>query len=311
MPVSTTHPLYDQRVLDWELCRDAVEGQAAIFRRLLRYLPPPPGLVTNVGPAISQFLTKRYTGDRYTFYASFAEFPEIVAPTLNAIMGLIHEKMPKVELPAQLNYLLNRATPDGENLQELWERVTKEVIITGRWVGLGEIVGDELLACTYPAESLINWRLNPKSAGGAPVMVVLRECNLVPGTNDPYTQTEQYSYRILTIDPETGTYQVQIAIESREGGGYIYEEFEGGASEVYPELYGTQFDHIPIYPINALDVSFDYGPMPLLGMCRRASSGSSATLTPRSSTSTSTAKASRSCGRRSTTNSSTSPTRRG
>lgn len=270
MPVSTTHPLYDHRVVDWELCRDCVEGQAAIYRRLLRYLPPPPGLVTGGGSSLNNFLTKRYTGDRYTFYASFAEFPEIVAPTLNAIMGLIHEKLPKIELPPELSYLNDKATPDGENLQELWERVTKEIIITGRWVGLGEIVDGQLLACSYAAESLINWRLEPKSLGGKPLMVVLRECNLVGGSNDPYIQTEQITYRVLSIDQETGAYSVKIFMDG--SGGLTGVPIDEDNLEVYPTLFGDQFDHIPIYPINALDVTFDYGPMPMLGLSRRAAS---------------------------------------
>ncbi len=270
MPVSTTHPSYDEKVLDWQLCRDTVAGQAAIFRRLLRYLPAPPGMQSNAGTSLSQFLTKRYTGDRYSFYASFAEFPEIVSPTLNAILGLIHEKKPEIRLPAKLAYLERQATPDGETLLELWERVTREIVITGRWLGLGEIMGDKLYACTYPVESMINWRTAPKSQGGAASLIVLRECLLIPGKDDPFTQIEQIQYRILTMD-ENGIYKVQVWVET--GDGYTPLEMdEEGSTEVYPAMFGVAMPYIPIYPINALDVGFEYGPMPLLGLSRRATS---------------------------------------
>lgn len=269
MPISTMHPLFQHHIMDWDLCRDTVEGQSAIERRMLRYLPPPPGLAAEAGMSLSNFLTKRYTGSRYAFYASFAEFPEIVSPTLNAIMGLIHEKLPKIKLPSRLQYLLTMATPDGESLQELWERVTREILVVGRWVGLGEIVGDKIYACTYPVETMINWRLDAKVLGGRPSMIVLRELSDVPRTDDPFAHETQEQFRMLAV--EEGVYTAMVGVEGKTGVEWQALDVEG-VTKIAPMIFGKTLDHIPIYPINALDVSFDYGPMPLLGMSRRATS---------------------------------------
>lgn len=262
MPVSSTHPDYRDRENDWAITRDTVEGDTAIRRSVTKYLPPPPGLVEGV----VQGDGSRLPHGRYSFYASFAEFPEIVSPTLNGILGLIHEKQPKVELPPDMEYLIKSASPDGETLEEIWERITKEILITGRQPILIELFGDKPYLCPYPAENLINWMLRPKREGGGPAMAVFKEITREPMNDDPFEYEDVTRYRVIRL--ENGTYTVSV-----------YEEIENefrkvvdsdGLVDVVPLLYGKSFDMLPVVVVNTLDCGFEFGPIPLLPMARRA-----------------------------------------
>ena len=99
MPISTTRPEYDNISQDWRKVRDCIEGETALRRDIAYYLPIPPGM--DAGGVQVLDTGKRIPGDRYSFYASFAEFPEIVSPTLNGILGLVHEKDPEIKLPGE------------------------------------------------------------------------------------------------------------------------------------------------------------------------------------------------------------------
>ena len=262
--VETLHPAYEEHTSIWELTRDCVAGESAIRGKIVTYLPPPPGMATT-----SEFLAtgKRTVNDRYHFYASFADFPEIVSPTLNGIQGLIHEKPPEFILPASMEYLREAATPDGESLEELWERITQEILVTGRIVLLGEVVNDRLLLCPYPTESLINWRLDPIILGGRSSLVVLREVNLVQDGSDEFKHAELVTYRVLRMIE--GAYTVQIYVKDSEGKLTIVAS-EEGEPFITPILFGRVFDRIPIMVLNALNTGFEYGSIPMLPMAKRA-----------------------------------------
>ncbi len=266
MPISSPHPEYEKRVEDWKRVRDSVEGEAALRRNITFYLPVPPGLSV---PSPEVLLTnKRVTNTRYGFYAQMAEFPEIVSPTLNGLLGLVHEKDPEIELPADMEYLIHKATPSGVSLSDFWELCTRELLTTGRFVTLGDIVDDKVYLCEYPAESLINWQTLPLRFGGGPYLNILKECKLIPDPEDPYTYIEQTHFRQLSL--EEGVYTVRL-FEEKEGKPVeIPLDAETSETHIQPMYFGKTFDFIPITVVNALDMGYEYGPIPLLPMTRRA-----------------------------------------
>ena len=275
MPINSKHPAYLAVADDWLTMRDALEGLRAIRSNITRYLPVPPGLVAGVQPNLNTILASGNleNQNRYTFYASFAEYPEIVADTLNGIQGIVHEKPPTVDLPADMKYLEERATPAGDTLYELWERVTREVFSTGRYELLGDIVEDELYLCTYAAESLINWRAAPKLLGGGTLLAVLEEQTREEKRDDHYEHEDVTRYRELRIDPESGAYQVRVWVE-RDGKAPEIERTEDDGADadgwLTPVLFGRAFAEVPLTIINAVDRGFAIGPIPLLSAARRA-----------------------------------------
>lgn len=264
MPIDSTHSRYDAQAKQWERNRDAIEGHDQIQAKRDKYLPVPPGLTGG----IMQFLDsgKRYGGgqDRYEFYLTFAEFPEIVSPAVNGFQGLVHEKPPTVELPPSMEYLLEHASPTGETLQALWENVTKEVVTTGR-VGLACDVDsndDTIRIASYAAESLINWRLNPASEGGGPEFVVFATMEERPKPDDPFVSQPVIIFtEMRMID---GVYHL-AKWEKREN-----EEAELVEGPDPVNRINTVLKDVPVVVVNATDVGFEYGPVPVTPLTRRA-----------------------------------------
>jgi hypothetical protein len=293
MPVDTTHPFYEDQTEDWLTARVSVAGEKAIRNDLVRYLPVPPGMpAPQFNPGGSKFKQT----DRYGWYASFAEYPEIVAPTVEGFQGLMHEKPPTVKLPAKMEYLIEKATPNGDSLDDLWESVTREMIVAGRQVLVGEVVGDEALSVPYHAESLINWMVSTKREGAVPSLCVIRESSFEPDDKDEFRQRLITRYRELrlvgdrygvrlwksvaatpteTLRDTVGNPLQQQTSTIVPMGAPQREAVDGADEEgfVFPERMGAgAFDFIPIDVGNASGLGFVYGHVPVLPMSRRAMS---------------------------------------
>lgn len=272
MPVSTEHPEYKRRKPSWEKVRDSVEGEEAVREKITKYLPIPPGLAGDPTRVNINTKTPNVFHSRYEFYSSFAEFPEIVSDTINGLQGLVHEKPPVVELPERMEYLLKQATPDGDTLDTLWEMITRELIITGRYILLREIDEDTDLVhfCTYVGESMINWRLFPKIEGGEPFLTIFREEQFVTDPDDFYKTRQVTFYRELFIDPLDNTYKARLWLKTGELEDPKLVEIRPGETEIIPAIFGQTFDKIPVTVLNAIDEGFDFGPIPSLSMAKRA-----------------------------------------
>ena len=282
MPISSVHPKYKAQEKDWETMRDALAGEHAIRENIQKYLPPPPGMNTRGTHDINDILGMSAKGiqSRYSHYSSFAEWPEIVQMTVNALQGLVHEKPPTVVLPKDLEYLIDTATPSGDTLNELWETITRETLTQGRIALLSEIYDDNTYICPYIAESLINWHIKPKLAGGGATLTVLREMRTVPKENDEYEHEEVTHYRELKLwanvdenGDEVGEpiYRVRVwkAEENKEPVVVVSDETDpNGWME--PQFFGKAWNEIPITINNAEDRSWKYGAIPLISAARRA-----------------------------------------
>lgn len=281
MPISSVHPTYKDQIEDWETMRDALSGDQAIRAKIRRYLPPPPGMDLRGSGDINDILGMSAKGiqSRYSHYGSFAEWPEIVQMTLNAIQGLIHEKPPTVELPKELEYLIETATPSGDTLQELWESITRELFSAGRIGLLSEIVDDKQFMCPYIAESVINWHVLPKIQGGNATLVVLQEVKSIPTAEDRYEHEEIIRYRELELfvehfeNGEHGAPQYRVRIweaKKDKDPAVLVSELTDENGWILPQLFGKPFEEIPFTISNANDRTFKFGPLPLIQAARRA-----------------------------------------
>lgn len=275
MPITSLHQQYKEQQDRWRSCRDVIAGEFRVKDPdyITLYLPVPPAMQSDLGELTS----------RYTFYSTFAELPEITLPMSEGIQGLIHDKAPEYNLPSKMAYLEKSATLDGDSLLELWQLVTREVFYTGRISLLAEIrggrsvQGDQVCLCPYAAESLINWRLQKQIEGGAATLVVLDELQWVSKDEDPYEQEEQHQWRELSLD-EAGRYRVRVweeAIDTTEGKSKTIQQVvmqEGADADgwVYPLRVGQAFNRIPLTVVNATDRGFQYGPVPVWPLAKRA-----------------------------------------
>ena len=281
MPISSVHPTYNAQTNDWETMRDSLKGDKAIRANIRKYLPPPPGMDLRGTADINDILGMSAKGiqSRYTFYTGFAEWPEIVQMTLNAVQGLVHEKPPTIELPDDLSYLIETATPAGDSMLDLWEMVTRETFASGRVSLLSEIFEDQVFICLYRAESLINWQQLPRLAGGELVLAVLMEVKTRPKQEDKYEHEDIDHFRELQLfadilesgDPGPSEYRVRVW-EATDGNDptILISNATDENGWITPLFFGQSWEEIPLTVNNANDRGFRFGPLPLISAARRA-----------------------------------------
>lgn len=274
--VETTHPSYDRIAPIWKKVRDVIEGEPAILDpdNVRDYLPPPPGMQPGPGQTINDNLTNQLQ-TRYDFYKTFADFPEITAPMIQGIMGLVHEKPPEYSLPDKLSYLAKKATADGDSIEELWQLVTQELFYTGRLGLLADVQGGlglegaQMHLCQYAAETIRNWRLSQKCDGEQAQMVVLGEEGMAADPNDDFKHAVVMHFRELRLIGD----EYWVRVWSKEGDGKpepVVTPDTNVEGWMRPEIFGKAFEQIPLTIINATDIGFTYGPVPAWPMAKRA-----------------------------------------
>ncbi len=256
MSVESRHQDYILVFDDVLLMRHAIRGQRAIKEDDFNftYLPVPPALSQNFDTA---------NRGRYEFYKSFAEFPEIVGPTVLGLQGMVHDTEAKVDLPPKMEYLRRQATPDGKSLQQLWQHVTNEIFSVGRISLLPEVLKGDLLGINEPVliapynrESMRNWMIENVFVG--PSMVILAEP--VFKYDGRFGAKRVKQYRVLELT-EQGYRQSVLSVNGRE-------EIE--ETSVLISRKGKKFDRIPIVVINTATIGFDLDAMPLLPMANKS-----------------------------------------
>jgi len=261
MPVDTRHPDYKRMHLKWLRVRDAAQGEDAIKGRGKVYLPLPPGTESPWGENDPQYLN----------YLHRAVYPDVIAPTIQAMVGLMSRKDAEIELPDGLNRLREQATPDGLSLDGLLQRVRHEVLALGRYILFVDAPEEsgEVYISTYSAESLINWR----GDGDALTMLVFEEVVHESKPDDPFEVNAVTQWReasmVTPIDeagnPGEPVYTVRIW--RRPDG--VEEGDPVIVSEVVPSKRGEPWDRVPAVIVGSRDLLPDPDQIPLLGVVNR------------------------------------------
>lgn len=146
----------------WQLVRDVVEGEAAVKRGGVKYLPRPSEGVTEP------------VADRYNKYKSRAVFYGITARTLAGLTSLAFAKQPTTVLPEILERLRSNVDGEGTRLTSQAMLVLQEVLTTGRcgllatcsteqesWSATDIESGKFRTAVRlFKAEDIVNWRID-------------------------------------------------------------------------------------------------------------------------------------------------------
>lgn len=233
MPVSTTHPQYNDSLEIWEKTRAATKGGKAVYD--------------------GDFLRKFMPEDkpRQEQYKKCAYYLNITGRTLDALLGAIFRHEPEADLPALMDYALEDADGSGQSLNQVAKEVCSEVMQTGRYGLLAdypdspegltreEVQRLELRAYMglYRAESIINWKTTTIGGKSMMSLVVLQESTEVP--RDEFDSEMVTQYRVLRLNE--GVYTVQI----------YDDEGKPVTEEVAPTAGGSVLDHIPFHLIGA------------------------------------------------------------
>lgn len=213
--LSTTHPLYQCHRYKWKQMRDTYEGQARVKSEGQCYLPATSGMIED-GMEMNGRGTYAYRA-----YILRALFHNFIADSVNTLLGMAWCKPPTYEIPTQLEYLLHKATNEGEGLNQLLRSINRQQLITGRCGLLVDLpqsgtsdVPQPYLSM-YHAEKILNWDAGFRGEVDVETanLVVLDECG--PKRNGIFGWQNVNQYRVLVLgDPDlnetSGTYKFGV-----------------------------------------------------------------------------------------------------
>lgn len=243
MTVEAKHPDYEDREDDWKIMRDCARGEKAVKEEAENYLPMPSGFKGHDDNGVSY----------YAAYQTRAQFPDILQPTLDGMVGLIHRVEAQIEMPESMEPLWERATKDGLPLEAFHRNITRELLLTARYGVLVDAPregADVPFLAGYKAESIINWAAVDHD------LYVLDETGWKI-TDDEFEWEEVTEYRVLRFGQGTG-YTQQLTDD------------EGNPIEtVAPSARGNKaLTEIPFVVAGPRDLSLTPEAPPLLGVAR-------------------------------------------
>ena len=237
--IKTLHPaLTAERMAEWRLMRDAMDGESAVKSQGEVYLPKPSGFKNSATQEAAL----------YDAYRLRAMFPEILAPSVAAMIGIIHGKEIKIEMPDAMAFLWEDADGNGLPLEAFHRRITRELLVIGAYAVLADAPeggGDPFLS-GYARDAVINWDRD---------WWVTDETTV---RRDGFVWKQLERYRVFHFGPLG--YQ-QVAYEAP---GFAMQEIEvrGRGGAILPR--------IPFVVGNARDLSPRIESPPLIGVARAA-----------------------------------------
>lgn len=249
MAIDSTHPDYDLFLPDFVLMRDMYDGERAVKDKGTVYLPATQGMQLD-GMEVGQPGRKAY--DAYKLRAVFHEF---VKEAVELAIGKMHDKPATIELPPQMQPLIERATPQGESLQLLLRRINEEQLVSGRAGLLADLPAASEnplpFIALYAAEAIRNWDAN----GDELSLVVLDESGFEREGFEWVTKTR---YRVL--DVAGGQYRAGVFTDN------TFNDLE-----MIPPLFrGRALQRIPFVFANAKDITAEPDEPPWIGLGRLA-----------------------------------------
>lgn len=271
MPVNSTHPEYDKHKAKWKRCRDTVQGQDAVHDAKEEYLPR----------------LKDQEDKEYDAYRKRATFYNAFWRTISGLTGMILRQPPSVETPESVKPLLDDVTMSGVPLQSMAQTVVEESLTEGRvgiLVDVPELKAPEngapaTLADSkaqnirptlqlYETEAIINWRTDRVNNAMVLVLVVLKECELIP--KDEYSSKAEDRWRELAL--VNGVYRVRLfrkRDKTQSQGGQVPgvdPDFEQIGTDIFPKMNAQPMNFIPFQFFSTDDLTSAVFDPPLIDL---------------------------------------------
>lgn len=253
MAYNDKHPDYIRMQPEWLLLEDAFNGESAVKQAGEAYLPKTAGMI-NAGRVPNLDVEAIYRA-----YKNRAQYPEWVRDAVRSMLGMVLRLSPTLQADFKpLRDMEFAATADGFPLKQLFFRTVQQLIRKGRFGLLCDIdAAGRPFVASYPAESIINWKLMPSASGRLDLsLLVLQE--QVVRSDDVYshdTRTEYLVYRIID--------GLCTAVRLDESGHQVGEEKVLQAA-------GKPLSFIPFVFAGAVDNAPDADLIPLSTMAKSA-----------------------------------------
>src|SRR5689334_16495867 len=116
MPVDTTHPDYNHYLPKWKRAEDVIEGQDAVHKAGVAYLPR----------------LKDQSDEDYQAYVKRAGFYNATWRTIAGLVGMVFRKPPTQDLPVSFKSYTDDIDMRGTTLDQFAKCVVEDVIGMGR-----------------------------------------------------------------------------------------------------------------------------------------------------------------------------------
>lgn len=240
-----SHPSYDSHIKDWELMRD--NHQATVKSKGTIYLP------FTAGETLDGTGANDTGGKAYASRKKRSQFPEYVKEGIEVALGMMHQKPASIELPSQMEAMLENATLENESLQQVLRRINEEQLVTGRLGVLADIKSGKVVVpylTLYPAESIVNWDDSSEDINSDSInLVVLDESG--DEVQPDFSWENVTRYRVLKLDKkegeDTGTYMTGISVRDQTDLAAI--------PLLPPSIRGLEIKKIPFTFINIVDLT--------------------------------------------------------
>lgn len=250
----------------YTIIRDCLGGEETVKAKKSTYLPIP-----------NESDESDESSQRYDSYLKRAVFYNVTKRTLDGLCGQIFMRDPVVEVPNDLDIVVNDANGNGVGLTQLAKAAATLVVGLGRagifvdYPAVDGPVTKEQLATgdirptirLYEPEQIINWRVITRGAKTVLSLIVLEEDQ--PELDDGFQITTKKQWRVLRLIGDV--YTVELWKQDTEKGGYarintyiprnaagatlrdIPFSFIGAANNDYT------VDDAPMYDIAALNIA--------------------------------------------------------
>lgn len=186
--IATTHPTYDQRRADWDLCAVAYEGEKAVKAQTTAWLPRLGGMET----------------EDYDNYLQRALYYSVMSRTVKGLSGALTFKRPDITGTTEsFDEALRTVGSGGESLEVVATRLSCEFLKLGR---TGILVDSnsqgEPHFAVYDALSIVNWRKARIAGKLQYTLIVLKEVVDVEDEENEYGLERVTQYRKLFLHQE-------------------------------------------------------------------------------------------------------------
>jgi len=241
MPITSTHAEYSANTERWRKNRAACAGQDEVKLASVLFLPDD-----------SETDPSGEARGRYRRYLMRAVWLPVSSYTKEGLLGMIFRVPPEIELPSQLDYMLENADGAGLSLTQVAKIYAGEAIEVGRAGVLAEypqseagLSAEQVKArnlqariTLYRAESVDNWK--HELIGGVMKLTMVKLCEIKEIEKDEFLIEGEIQYRVLRL--RDGVY-TQAVYDKDDN--VVVDEFAP------KHAAGGTFDHIPFHFIGS------------------------------------------------------------
>lgn len=253
-----TLPVVEEAQKEWQKVRDCLDGQEAIKKRRLSYVPMP-----------ASWEKDPHGETRYANYVQRGVFMNFTQRTLLGMVGAVFGKDAIATLPDELMPLYDNVDGSAVTLDQQAKQVLSDVMGPGRCGLLADFpVMDKPVSRKdlsegkvrptiqfYFAEDIINWRYEVVNGMRRLSLVVLKETYV--SEDDGFKAETSEQYRVLRMEGDV--YTVTLYKKDKAGG-------VTKSSHIPKQANGKPFDYITFEFVGARNNDGGIDPAPLSDM---------------------------------------------